>query len=522
MPSQSTSGATTATNKRSIDDEASTSTSYEYTICLLGDWAHLKATKSQSTDICASPSAVHEVPVDFDSPVLQVSCGSGWISLLCEDGRAFSFGDNTYGQLGQGHDRPFVPVPVLISTPFCLLPRRRIIRLSCGSSHGGFVLDVGELYMFGCGAYGRLGTGKEENTSIPTLITMKWSILLAAAPGTTHRKPQSNATTEEDEALVKFTDISCGDRHTLVLAIRTSRGNSDSRRTTTKSKTSIISFGDGMNGRLGLGDEKDRHEGVLLTTWLTASNVPGVGIVGNSGCMAPPTITTICAGSTHNLALSATGDVFSWGNGVDGQLGHGTAVSEWIPRQLAFFKDISISSISCGTSHSMAVGRTGVVYTWEKGAEGQLGLDLKGDSTVDTVDQNVEVPHPVTILKGATQRVTIRSIVARNNVSLALDDRDRLFVWGDNALEQLGFPLSANTDQGTRSFLPRPRMRTYMDLHAPKSTPSSSQTISHAVSLRELVAAAKPEPIRLGLAHVEAGDRFTMLLFSTKPGISSS
>ncbi|KAK1946664.1 RCC1 and BTB domain-containing protein 2 [Phytophthora citrophthora] len=277
-----------------------------------------------------------------------------------------------------------------------------------------------------------------------------------------------------------------------------------------------------MNGRLGLGDENDRHEGVLLTTWLSASNAPGVGIAGNNGCMTPPTITTICAGSTHNLAMSATGDVFSWGNGVDGQLGHGSTVSEWVPRQLAFFKDLSIVSISCGTSHSMAVARTGIVYTWGSGAEGQLGLDLVGDPSVNTVDQNVQVPHPVAIHKGATQRVAIRSIVAKNNVSLALDDRDRLFVWGDNALEQLGFPLNANTDQGTKSFLSRPRMRAYMDLHAPKSTTPSSQTTSRAANLRELVAAAKPEPIRLGLAHVEAGDRFTMLLFSTKPGISSS
>ncbi|KAL3665649.1 hypothetical protein V7S43_009084 [Phytophthora oleae] len=275
-----------------------------------------------------------------------------------------------------------------------------------------------------------------------------------------------------------------------------------------------------MNGRLGLGDEKDRREGALLTTWLAASSIPGVGIAGNSGCMTPPTITTICAGSTHNLALSATGDVFSWGNSVDGQLGHGTTVSEWVPRQLAFFKNLSINSISCGISHSMAVSRTGVVYTWGRGAEGQLGLDLEGDSSI--VDQSVQVPHPVAILKGATQRVNIRSIVAKNNVSLALDDRDRLFVWGDNALEQLGFPLSANTDQGTRSFLPRPRMRAYMDLRAPKSTTNSSQMISRAASLRELVAAAKSEPVRLGLAHVEAGDRFTMLLFATKPGISST
>lgn len=276
----------------------------------------MKTTKAKPhpADNSAHPSAVHEIAADFDSPIVQVSCGSGWSCLLCEDGRAYSFGDNTYGQLGQGHDRPHVTVPMPMSAPFCLQPRRRILRLSCGNTHGGFVLDTGDLYMFGCGSYGRLGTGDENNTSVAAIVRMKWSTLLATGPGpTTHRKPQSTIVTVEDDDEVRFTDVSCGDRHTLALAIRTQGGNSDSRRTTTKSKTGIISFGDGMNGRLGLGDERDRNEGALLTTWLAAANVPGVGIAGNNGCMTPPTITAICAGSTHNLALSATGDVFSWG-----------------------------------------------------------------------------------------------------------------------------------------------------------------------------------------------------------------
>ncbi|GMF12991.1 unnamed protein product [Phytophthora lilii] len=508
--------------------ELATTNSHEYTLCLLGDWTHMKTTKVQplspSNSDNPGPLAVHEIAADFDSPIVQVSCGSGWSCVLCEDGRAFSFGDNTYGQLGQGHDRPHTPVPVAMSTPFCLLPRRRIVRLSCGSAHGGFVLDVGDLYMFGCGSYGRLGSGNEDNSCVPKMVSMNWSTLLAAAPGPSNlRKQQNAAVTDQEEDDVHFTDVSCGDRHTLALATRTQRVTSDSRRTTSKIKTGIISFGDGMNGRLGLGDEKDRYEGALLTTWLAASNVPGVGIAGNNGCMTPPIINAICAGSTHNLALSVTGDVFSWGNGVDGQLGHGTAVSEWVPRQLAFFKNLSVTAVSCGASHSMAISRTGIVYTWGRGSEGQLGLDLESDSTVDAVKKCVWVPHPVGILKGSTHRVTVRTIVAKQNLSLALDDRDRMFVWGDNCIEQLGLPLSANSEFGTKSFLPKPRLLAHMDLHAPHSVSCSSpSSLSRVSSLRELVAAAKPNPIRLGLAHIDAGDRFTMLVFTTKPGISNS
>ncbi|KAF4130910.1 Regulator of chromosome condensation (RCC1) repeat [Phytophthora infestans] len=279
------SGATSLSKWRN-NGEITTSNSHEYTLCLLGDWAPINITRinpilSPTRGNPSEVSAVHEVSVHLDSPIVQVSCGSGWSCLLCEDGRACSLGDSTYGQLGQSHERPV---------------------------HGGFVLDV----------------------------AMKWSALLAA---NIVRKPTNNSTTDEDEDKVRFKDISCGDRHTLTLAVRITRANSDSWSTSTKTKTSIISFGDGMNGRLGLGDEKDRHEGALVSTWLAASSAPGIGIPGSNGYMAPPTVTAICAGSTHNLALSASGNVFSWGNGVDGQLGHGAAVSEWVPRQLDFFKD---------------------------------------------------------------------------------------------------------------------------------------------------------------------------------------
>ncbi|KAF4130930.1 Regulator of chromosome condensation (RCC1) repeat [Phytophthora infestans] len=486
------SGATSLSKWRN-NGEITTSNSHEYTLCLLGDWAPINITRinpilSPTRGNPSEVSAVHEVSVHLDSPIVQVSCGSGWSCLLCEDGRACSLGDSTYGQLGQSHERPV---------------------------HGGFVLDVGELYMFGCGSYGRLGTGNEANTNVPTLVAMKWSALLAA---NIVRKPTNNSTTDEDEDEVRFKEISCGDRHTLTLAVRITRANSDSWSICTKTKTSIISFGDGMNGRLGLGDEKDRHEGAFLSTWLAASSAPGIGIPGNNGYMAPPTVTAICAGSTHNLALTASGYVFSWGNGVDGQLGHGAAVSEWVPRQLDFFKDLSISDICCGTSHSMAVSRSGVVYTWGREAEGQLGIDLEENSTV-----GVWVPHPVTILKSATHRVTVRSIVAKHNMSLVLDDKERVFVWGDNALGQLGMPESGNTTLGTKSVLSKPKQLSYMDLRASKPAACNlSTSISCASSLRELVAAAKPDPIRLGLTHLDAGNGFTMFVFATKPGIGTT
>ncbi|KAF4130909.1 Regulator of chromosome condensation (RCC1) repeat [Phytophthora infestans] len=154
----------------------------------------------------------------------------------------------------------------------------------------------------------------------------------------------------------------------------------------------------------------------------------------------------------------------------------------------------------------MAVSRSGVVYTWGREAEGQLGIDLKENSTV-----GVWVPHPVTILKSATHRVTVRSIVAKHNMSLVLGDNERVFVWGDNALGQLGMPVSGNTTLGTKSVLSKPKQLSYMDLRGSKPAACNlSTSISCVSSLRELVAAAKPDPIRLGLTRLDAGNGFTI------------
>ncbi|RLN88904.1 hypothetical protein BBJ28_00002217 [Nothophytophthora sp. Chile5] len=511
-------------------DDASTPASHSYTLCLLGDWpqASMKV-KLVSSPIGVSKQrmAVHEINTELDSPIVQVSCGSGWLCLLCEDGRAYSCGDNTYGQLGQKHDHPHVSAPIPLFTPFAIAPKRRIMRVSCGSSHGGFVLDGGELYMFGCGSYGRLGTGGEANIGVPTRVQMRWTVLLAAAPNvTSHQKRQDGGEQDDADDDVRFTDISCGDRHTLVLgsrALEEGTTNTGSRRGMLSIKTGVISFGDGMNGRLGLGDELDRHEGALLTTWLASSDSSSGGGGRNT---TPPTITAICAGATHNLALSAAGDVFSWGKGVDGQLGHGREESEWTPRQLAFFKNLSATAVCCGASHSIAMSRSGIVYSWGRGAEGQLGVDTDaGTSSYDT-GRSVWVPQPVGILKSSTQRVVVRSIAAKQHISLALDDRERLFVWGDNALGQLGLPFMAATsgivaEVAGNNLVSRPKPLGYSDLRASSSALSGSSSSSRVTSVREHVAAAKLEPIRLGLAHMDAGEQFTLLVFRTKTAISN-
>jgi E3 ubiquitin-protein ligase HERC2 len=71
------------------------------------------------------------------------------------------------------------------------------------------------------------------------------------------------------------------------------------------SEKQLYAWGNGENGRLGLGDTKGRNVPSVLDTLINKE------------------ISYIECGESHSMALSANGDAFSWGNGSYYRLGHG-------------------------------------------------------------------------------------------------------------------------------------------------------------------------------------------------------
>jgi len=87
--------------------------------------------------------------------------------------------------------------------------------------------------------------------------------------------------------------------------------------------------------------------------------------------------------------------VYSWGSGVDGQLGHGVIdynksilgnnYVETIPKPIDYLKNLSIVNVSAGTYHSAALSNDGKVYTWGKNVHGILGhgSNLSGSNIIN-------------------------------------------------------------------------------------------------------------------------------------------
>lgn len=86
-------------------------------------------------------------------------------------------------------------------------------------------------------------------------------------------------------------------------------------------------------------------------------------------------LTEVACGRQHTLVLSKKKQVFSFGLGVFGQLGHGKLKDQLLPAVIQSFIDrnIQIESIDCGALHSVAISDKGIPYSWGHGEYGQHG-----------------------------------------------------------------------------------------------------------------------------------------------------
>ena len=192
----------------------------------------------------------------------------------------------------------------------------------------------------------------------------------------------------------------------------------------------IFAWGDNTSGRLGNG-----------TT--TASNVPVE--VDATGFLAGKSVIAIAAGSSHSLALTSEGRIASWGSNSSGVLGAGgTSGSSLKPIAVStsgVLAGKTVTAISAGQLHSVALVSDGTVVAWGSNSSGQLGT---GNTTQSS--------FPVAVLSdGALAGQKVVAIAAGANHTLALTSDGRVYTWGSNQYGQLGrgstFPSSSNTPE---------------------------------------------------------------------------
>lgn len=142
-------------------------------------------------------------------------------------------------------------------------------------------------------------------------------------------------------------------------------------------------------------------------------------------------IVAIACGSTHMMALTAGGQVLTWGSGNAGVLGQGTATVSLCPQLLPSVA--GAIQIAVGCTHSLILLSNGTVLAFGEVMTGALGLGATTSALVPTT------------IPGLTNVIAISAGYQHSAAVLA---NGTVKTWGDNAYAKLGF-LGSNVNAPT-------------------------------------------------------------------------
>ncbi|XP_011895501.1 PREDICTED: E3 ISG15--protein ligase HERC5 isoform X2 [Cercocebus atys] len=138
----------------------------------------------------------------------------------------------------------------------------------------------------------------------------------------------------------KIIQITCGDYHSLAL----SKGGE------------LFAWGQNLHGQLGVG-----RKFPSTTTPQIVEHLAGVPLA------------QISAGEAHSMALSMSGNIYSWGKNEFGQLGLGHTENKDSPSLIEALDNQKVEFLACGGSHSALLTQDGLLFTFGAGKHGQLG-----------------------------------------------------------------------------------------------------------------------------------------------------
>jgi alpha-tubulin suppressor-like RCC1 family protein len=257
------------------------------------------------------------------------------------------------GLLGHGDGVVMSEVPRVVAG----LSGVRIRSVATGLGHTLVYSDEGTAYSFGEGHCGKLGHGDNAHQYRPRVIDALSGVRVVA--------------------------VGAGYEHSFTLS----------------ETGELYSFGSNYKGALGQGFGAN------------SSDVPRL-VVGLTGVR----ICTMSVGDQHTLALNDAGDVYSFGYGCMGQLGHGYSGDLHTPQMIAALQEVRVANVAAASLHSYVVSTTGSVYSFGCGRRGRLGYD------------NFErqyTPRLINTLDG----VRVLTVAAGDNHSLMLTD-DKVYSFG--------------------------------------------------------------------------------------------
>ena len=355
-----------------------------------------KGTELGNKEITVKDSA-KKVEVEVDDNVIdglrvkQVSCARGQSGVITEDGSLWMWGNNEFGQLGDGTtETKKNPVKIM----------EHVKSIDLDTYHSGAITEDGNLWMWGLNSRGQLGDGTTKDKLRPVKVmenvtTIDLGNMHSGAItedgnlwmwGENEYGQLGDGTTETTYNPVKIMSnvksVSLGYASTGVIA-----ENGD-----------LYTWGENEYGQLGNGTTETTYNPMKIM-----SNVKSVSL-----------------GLLNCGAITEDGNLWMWGSG---ELGDGTTETTYNPVKIMS----NVKSISNGNNMNAAITEDGNLWMWGFNSVGQLG-----DGTTETKKSPVKIMH------------NVKSVSAGFH-SGAITEDGNLWMWGGNSCGELGNGSTKNS-----------------------------------------------------------------------------
>ena len=215
-------------------------------------------------------------------------------------------------------------------------------------------------------------------------------------------------------------NVACGSSHTLLLA----------------DDAKVYTWGSNSDGQLG-----------RITTGPDTLDTRSPAVTLDLG----QRVVAVSGGLAHSVFTLADGTVKTCGVNNRGQLGINNQDNQTTPVTVVStsgggqLSDVVVARSAPGAGHTIALKKDGTVYTWGQGLDAQLGIGERGGTTYKTIPQHVSHYRDVTESNPQTMPACTDVYVGTSN-SYAISGT-KLFSWGLNISGECGAGTSKYTTQ---------------------------------------------------------------------------
>ena len=388
-----------------------------------------------------------------------LSASGVFTAAVDENGTLYTWGTNTYGQLGS---KDLVKIKgEFPDQNFPLAVLEDVQSVALGDFHGAAIKNDGTLWTWGCNDNGQVGKKRVNDKyvmwykgrffprrivtpcqSVPVQVMedvaqisagdyftaavksdgslWMWGSNLYGELGTDHKKDQNNrigwaCRKEPTFVMEDVADVACGAYHTLIL----------------KTDGTLWACGNNESGQLGIEDTDNQAVPVRVMTdvaaisagrafsaviktdgtlWTWGENQYGQLGTGDTRSRQEPTqvmtdVAQVSLGADQTFAVKNDGTLWGWGWDQFNQLGTGQPLAEdgaqrHSTEPVQVMADVAM--VDAGTWSALAVKTDGTVWTWGSDFSGQLGTNGKGDLTNEEGYPVQSVPAELPGLKVGT------------------------------------------------------------------------------------------------------------------------